>query len=96
MKNEASEKSVNIYRKTREELGLSRDKASELLDGISPDRIEKIEGGKFIPHPEEILLMSEKYKAAGLRNYSVPMNVRLERNMFRRSRSRTCHRLPSK
>ena len=33
----------NIYQTRREELGLSRDKASELLETIMPERIEKIE-----------------------------------------------------
>ena len=36
----------NIYQTRREELGLSRDKASELLETITPERIEKIENGK--------------------------------------------------
>lgn len=31
------------YQLTREELGLSREKASELLETIAPERIEKIE-----------------------------------------------------
>ncbi|WP_028510099.1 helix-turn-helix transcriptional regulator [Ruminococcus sp. NK3A76] len=45
----------NIYHFRREELGLSREKASEILESIPPERIEKIENEKSLPHPEEIL-----------------------------------------
>ena len=59
----------NIYQRTREELGLSREKASELLETISPERIEKIENKPVCPHPDEVLLMSQKYKKPLLCNY---------------------------
>lgn len=57
------------YQTTREELGLTREKASELLEVIPPERIEKIENEKIVPHPDDILIMSEKYKAPHLCNY---------------------------
>ncbi|MBQ3122617.1 MAG: helix-turn-helix domain-containing protein [Firmicutes bacterium] len=59
----------NIYRELREGLGLSREKASDLLETMPPERIERIENGKFLPHPDEVLLMSDKYKAPELCNY---------------------------
>ncbi len=59
----------NIYFRRREELGLTRDKASELLDSIPPERIEKIENERCEPHPEEVLIMAEKYKSPELCNY---------------------------
>jgi len=59
----------NIYQTRREELGLSRDKASELLETITPERIEKIENEKTTAHPDEVMLMSEKYKLPQLCNY---------------------------
>ncbi|MBR6770179.1 MAG: XRE family transcriptional regulator, partial [Lachnospiraceae bacterium] len=59
----------NIYQLRREELGLSRDKASEILRTIPPERIEKIENEKSLPHPGEILVMSEGYKTPDLCNY---------------------------
>ena len=59
----------NVYFKRREELGLTREKASELLESISPERIEKIENEKCDPHPEEVLIMAEKYKSPELCNY---------------------------
>ena len=59
----------NIYHICREELGLSREKASELLEFIPPERIEKIENEKSLPRPDEVLIMAEKYKVANLCNY---------------------------
>lgn len=59
----------NIYQTRREELGMSRDKASELLETITPERIEKIENEKSTAHPDEVMLMSEKYKLPQLCNY---------------------------
>lgn len=59
----------NIYQLCREELGLTRDKASELLETMTPERIEKIESEKTLPHPDEVLLMSDKYKKPTLCNY---------------------------
>ena len=57
------------YHLVREELGLSREQASELLETIPPERIERIESGKVSPYPEEILVMAEKYKRPSLCNY---------------------------
>lgn len=59
----------NIYQLRREELGLSREKASELLETMPADRIEKIESEKSLPHPDEVLLMSEAYKMPNLCNH---------------------------
>lgn len=59
----------NIYQKTRESLHLTREKASELLETMMPERIEKIESEKTLPHPDEVLLMAEKYKVPNLCNY---------------------------
>ena len=47
----------NIYFRLRDELGLSREKASELLETIPPERIERIENEKALAHPDEILVM---------------------------------------
>lgn len=59
----------NIYQQLREGLGLSREKASELTKGLTPERIEKIENEKTLPHPDEVLTMAEGYKAPHLCNY---------------------------
>ena len=59
----------NIYHTTREDLDLTREKASEILEGLPPERIEKIENERIIPHPEDILAMAKGYKAPHLCNY---------------------------
>ncbi len=62
-------KNPNIYQRLRDGLDLTREEASELLEAISADRIEKIENERSPAQPEEVLLMSEKYKAPSLCNY---------------------------
>ena len=65
----SSKKDKNIYQQTREGLELSREGASELLEWISPERIERIENEKSNPNPDEVLQMAEKYKLPRLCNY---------------------------
>ena len=57
------------YQKLREELELSREAASELLEWISPERIERIENEKSLPSADEVVRMAEVYKAPSLCNY---------------------------
>ncbi len=64
----STRRNKTVYQLRREELGLSREKASELLEIISPERIEKIENGKMVPHPDDILRMSECYRMPSLCN----------------------------
>lgn len=59
----------NIYFLTRKNLGLTREKAVELFDTISVDRLERIENEKAIPNPSEVKEMAKKYKAIQLCNY---------------------------
>ena len=59
----------NIYHTTRENLDLTREKAREILEGLPPERIEKIENERIIPHPEDILAMAKGYKAPHLCNH---------------------------
>ena len=59
----------NIYQRTREGLDLTREQASELMVTMSPERIEKIENERSMPHPDEVLLMSDQYKQPDLCNY---------------------------
>lgn len=65
----STKENKNIYHKVRESLQLTREAASALLEGISPERIEKIENQRSLPHPDEVLLMAEKYKQPNLCNY---------------------------
>ena len=59
----------NIYHTTRENLGLTREKASELLETLPPERIEKIENERIVAHPDDILAMAKVYKAPHLCNH---------------------------
>ena len=65
----STKENKNKYQLAREELGLSREKASDLLEVIPPERIEKIENERSLPHPDEVLVMSQKYKKPSLCNY---------------------------
>ena len=65
----STKENKNIYQLTRESLKLTRESASELLETISPERIEKIENERSLPHPDEVLTMAEKYKQPDLCNY---------------------------
>ena len=42
----STKENKSLYQQKREELGLSREKAAELLRFITPERIERIESGK--------------------------------------------------
>jgi len=69
MARRSTRENKNIYQRTRESLELTREAASELLVSISPERIEKIESERSMPHPDEVLLMSDQYKQPTLCNY---------------------------
>ena len=69
MARKSTKENKNIYQRTREMLELTREEASELLETVSPERIEKIESERSMPHPDEVLLMSDKYKQPTLCNY---------------------------
>ncbi len=59
----------NRYQTARESCEMTRDRASEELQWISPERIERIENEKSLPHPDEVLLMSDVYKDPTLCNF---------------------------
>lgn len=63
-----SDNIITLYRKKREELGWSREYASEHL-GMSDDKLERIENEKQLPNPQDVLIMSQVYKAPELCNY---------------------------
>ena len=65
----STKENKSVYQQKREELGLTREKAGDLLVALSPERIEKIENGKTQVHPEDVLIMAEGYGAPTLNNY---------------------------
>ena len=69
MGRKSTRENKNIYQISREEANLTREAASQILEFISSDRIEKIESEKSLPHPDEILAMADCYKNPTLCNY---------------------------
>lgn len=69
MARKSTKENKNIYQRTREALNLTREEASELLVTMSPERIEKIENERSMPHADEVLLMSDTYRHPSLCNY---------------------------
>lgn len=65
----STKENKNIYHKTREALQLTREAAADLLESLPPERIEKIENERSLPHPDEVLIMADKYKQPSLCNY---------------------------
>ena len=65
----STKENKNLYHTTREALQLTRESASELLETITPERIEKIEKERSLPHPDEVLTMAQQYKQPTLCNY---------------------------
>lgn len=69
MARKSTKENKNIYQRTREALNLTREEASALLVTMSPERIEKIENERSMPHADEVLLMSDTYRHPSLCNY---------------------------
>lgn len=69
MGRQSTRENKNIYQLSREEKGLTREKASELMNGISEARIEKIEYELQAPTPYDIVQMADCYKRPDLCNY---------------------------
>ena len=68
MGKKSTKENKNIYQVCRENMDLTREQAAELLEVISADRIEKIENERSYPHPDEVVIMADKYKAPELCN----------------------------
>ncbi len=69
MGRKSTKENKNIYFLSREEAGLTREQASELMGFISASSIERIENEKVTVHPEDVVAMAEAYKKPGLCNY---------------------------
>lgn len=69
MGRKSTKENKSIWQVTRENLGLTREKAAELIPGFSPERIEKIENNRTQIQPEDVMLLSEYYRMPSLRNY---------------------------
>ncbi len=69
MGRKSTKEDKNIYHRSREEAGLTREAAADVLEYVSADRIERIENQNALPHPDEILAMADGYKNPSLCNY---------------------------
>lgn len=69
MGKKSTRENKNIYQISREYQGLTREKASDLMVGVSPARIEKIEYETLTPAPYDVVQMAEAYKRPDLCNY---------------------------
>ncbi|MBQ7160310.1 MAG: XRE family transcriptional regulator [Clostridia bacterium] len=71
----STKKDKSVFQLAREKAGLTREAASGLFEaagwqGISPERIERIESGRVEnPEPYDVLAMSEIYRDPALCNY---------------------------
>ena len=66
--------SDTIYKKLRNDLKMSRDEVCDYISNnelgyLAPERLERIENGKFNILPEEVILLSEIYKEPALCNH---------------------------
>lgn len=64
----------SVYQLAREELHLSREKATsendrQMMVGIDADRLEKLEKGRANIYPEDVVEMAKRYNKPELRNY---------------------------
>ncbi len=59
----------SVYFKAREEAGLTRAQASELIGSMTESRLEKIETGKVAIYPEDVVDLATAYKRQDLCNY---------------------------
>ena len=69
MGRKSNKEDKSVYQEYREKLDLTREKASELMEFISPAKLEKIENGKVSVQPEDVIAMAQCYKAPELCNY---------------------------
>lgn len=69
MGKQSTREKKNIYQLCREECGLTREKASEGMCGVSASRIEKIEYELQEPTPYDVIQMADCYKRPDLCNY---------------------------
>ncbi len=69
MGKQSTRENKNIYQLAREGKGLTREKASNLMQGVSAARIEKIEYESQEPTPYDIVQMADCYGRPDLCNY---------------------------
>lgn len=69
MGKKSTRENKTFYQLCREEAGLTREQASELMEGVSSSRIEKIEYEQQEPESYDIIQMADCYKRPDICNY---------------------------
>lgn len=69
MGRKSTRENKSIFQQRREELGLTREKACDLLGFMTNDTLLRIECGKQEARPEEVLAMAKAYQAPWLCNH---------------------------
>lgn len=69
MGRKSTKENKTIYQLYRERENLTREKAENLMEVLSAERIERIESQKLMPTPDDVIRMAECYKAPELCNY---------------------------
>ncbi len=70
----------SVYFRAREEAGLTRAQASEIIGTISESRLEKLETGKLTVYPEDVVDLAAAYKRPELCNYYCTHECRIGQN----------------
>ena len=65
----STKENKNKYHLAREEMGYTREEASDEIKVLTADRIEKIENERIEPQPYDVLAMSKAYNKPSLCNY---------------------------
>lgn len=87
MGKQSTRENKTIYQLCREEKELTREKASELMAGVSSSRIEKIEYETQEPTPYDVVQMADCYKRPDLCNYYCSHNAPSGSATFRKWKS---------
>ncbi len=80
MGKKSTKENKNIYFEAREQAGLTRAEASELIGTISESRLEKLETEKTAILPEDVIDMARAYKKPELCNYYCTHECRIGRD----------------
>ena len=87
MGKQSTRENKTIYQLCREEKELTREKASELMAGVSSSRIEKIEYETQEPTPYDVVQMADCYNARIFVITTAPINVPSGSATFRKWKS---------
>lgn len=69
MGRKSTRENKSAYQIARENQNLTLEEAGDLMDGITTERITRIESGTTRIQPEDVVIMSKCYKAPDLCNY---------------------------